>query len=103
MADKTRDELEAMTKDELVNYANDRDIETQHSWLKDDIVSAILKGQKAAEQSVAEFVETSDEKPVEQTVEVDSELAALQGQANKPQDQSTIFAAGEPLKEKKHD
>jgi hypothetical protein len=43
---KTRDELDSMTKDELVNYADDNDIEVQHNWLKDEIVKAILAGQK---------------------------------------------------------
>ena len=44
----TRGELEEMTKDDLINYADDHDIEVHHNWLKDDIVSAILKGEKAA-------------------------------------------------------
>lgn len=48
---KTRDELEAMTKDELVNYADDMDIEVHHHWVKDEIIKEILKGQKAAAKS----------------------------------------------------
>ena len=44
----TRAELEEMTKEDLVNYADDHDIEVHHNWLKDDIVSAIIKGEKAA-------------------------------------------------------
>ena len=48
---KTKSELDAMTKDDLVAYADDMDVETQHSWLKEDIVSAILKGQRAAAKS----------------------------------------------------
>jgi hypothetical protein len=47
----TRDELEAMTKDELVAYADDRDIEVSHSWVKSDIVSAILKAERAASRA----------------------------------------------------
>jgi hypothetical protein len=46
---KTKDELELMTKDELVAYADDHDIETHHSWLKDDIIREIVKGQQTAE------------------------------------------------------
>jgi hypothetical protein len=49
----TRDELEAMTKDELVAYADDHDIEVSHSWVKSDIVSAILKGQQTDRQPEA--------------------------------------------------
>jgi hypothetical protein len=44
----TRAELEDMTKDELIEYAEDMDVEVHHSWLKDEIISAVLKGQKAA-------------------------------------------------------
>jgi hypothetical protein len=46
--DKPRDELEAMTKDELVTYAESRDIDVNQNWLKPEIISTILKGQKAA-------------------------------------------------------
>lgn len=45
---KDKHELESMTKDELINYADSVDAEVQHSWLKDEIVSAILKAQRAA-------------------------------------------------------
>lgn len=45
---KDKHELESMTKDELINYADDMDAEVQHSWLKEEIVSAILKAQRAA-------------------------------------------------------
>lgn len=48
-----RAELEEMTKEDLVNYADDHDIEVQHSWLKDDIVATILKGQKAQAKTAA--------------------------------------------------
>jgi len=43
-----RNELEGMTKDELIAHAEDLEIEVQHSWLKDDIIKHILKGQKTA-------------------------------------------------------
>ena len=46
--EKQRHELEAMTKDELVAFADDIDVDVQQSWLKDDIITAILKGQKEA-------------------------------------------------------
>ncbi len=45
---KDKHELDSMTKDDLVAYADSMDVEAQHSWLKEDIVSAILKGQRAA-------------------------------------------------------
>lgn len=45
---KDKHELESMTKDDLVSYADSMDVEVQQSWLKEDIVSAILKGQRAA-------------------------------------------------------
>ena len=46
--DKQRGELDSMTKDELIDYAEERDITVHQGWLKDDIITAILKGQKAA-------------------------------------------------------
>ena len=46
-----RHELEAMTKEELVNYADDHDIEVNAHWVKDDIIKEILKGQKKASAS----------------------------------------------------
>jgi hypothetical protein len=45
---KDKHELEAMTKDELVAYADDNDIDVQHSWLKDEIIAAIVKAEKKA-------------------------------------------------------
>lgn len=45
---KDKHELDSMTKDDLVAYADDMDVEVHHSWLKEDIVSAILKAQRAA-------------------------------------------------------
>jgi hypothetical protein len=42
---KTRSELELMTKDQLVAYADDHDIEVSSTWVKADIVNAILQGQ----------------------------------------------------------
>lgn len=43
-----RNELEGMTKDELIAHAEDLGIEVHHSWVKDDIIKHIIKGQKAA-------------------------------------------------------
>jgi hypothetical protein len=45
-AKKTRAQLNEMTKEELVDYADDHDIEVTASWSKADIVDAIAKGQK---------------------------------------------------------
>jgi hypothetical protein len=64
---KDKHELEGMTKDELVGYADSMNVDVQHSWLKEDIVSAILKGQKAAARSKPKEAEMGDEvevKPV---------------------------------------
>ena len=44
----TRAELEEMTKEDLVNYADDHDIDVQHGWLKEEIVAAILKGRNSS-------------------------------------------------------
>ena len=48
MTDKTRDELEMMTKDELIAHADDMDVDVQHSWRKDLIISTILEAAKPA-------------------------------------------------------
>ena len=106
---KSRSELEAMTKDELVEYADDHDIEVHPSWLKDDMVSAILKGEKAAApsaeklaaqsttkpaaQSAKQSAKQSDDVPDEHKVKVDPKLAETQTLANKPPDDSTQFAS----------
>jgi len=39
----TRAQLNEMTKDELVEYAEDHDIEVTHSWLKEEIIDAIVR------------------------------------------------------------
>ena len=107
-------ELEAMTKEELVNYADDHDIEVHHSWLKDDIIKEILKVEKKAAKEEAKH----EEKPIapsgakaadqqsgksDPSVEVDPDVAAAQELANAPQDQSTLFAAKDPPVVKKDD
>ena len=46
--DKQRGELDSMTKDELLDYAEERDINVHQNWLKEDIIQAIVKRQKAA-------------------------------------------------------
>jgi hypothetical protein len=43
-----RHELEAMTKEELVSYADAHNIEVNVHWVKDDIIKEILKAQKKA-------------------------------------------------------
>jgi hypothetical protein len=42
----TKGEFEEMTKDELVAYADDRDIEVNHHWTKDEIIKEIMKASK---------------------------------------------------------
>ena len=65
---KDKHELETMTKDELVDYAHGMDVEAQQSWLKEEIVSAILKGQRAAarhkQPSLNRSVDSGRNKPV---------------------------------------
>jgi len=90
----TKGELEAMTKDELITYAGDHDVEVQHSWLKDDIIKEILKGQKAAAKSEAKPDDRMDstkhheerkakiQAENEQNQKVDKELAENQEIAN---------------------
>ena len=63
---KSRGEPEKMTKDELVDYADNNNIEVQHAWLKDDIISAIVKGERAtarqeAKQHAAEQYEGAEQ------------------------------------------
>jgi hypothetical protein len=84
---KTKDELEAMTKDELVAYADDHDIDTHHGWLKEEIVAAIVKGEKkAAKEDAKHGAAHKDEKPADQKIDpalgVSPEMAELQRQAN---------------------
>lgn len=43
---ETRAQLEAKTKEELIDLADDNDIDVAHSWSKADIVDAILKARK---------------------------------------------------------
>jgi hypothetical protein len=50
---KERAELESMTKDELVAYADEQGIEVSAHWVKDDIIKEIVKGQKAAAKAEA--------------------------------------------------
>jgi hypothetical protein len=50
---KERSELESMTKDELVAYADEQGIEVSAHWVKDDIIKEIMKGQKAAAKAEA--------------------------------------------------
>ena len=98
----TKSEFEAMTKDELVAYADDRDIEVHHHWNKDEIISEIMKAEKkiakqeAKQDTTEQATEKSADQPVDSSVEVDPDVAAAQELANKPQDQSTLFAAKEP-------
>jgi hypothetical protein len=107
---KDKHELEAMTKDELVAYADDHDIDTQHSWLKDEIIAAILKGEKKAAKEEAKHHQDEPvhakahdkakaDAPASDTPMVSPEMAEIQRQANQPPDPSTAFAAGKPLEE----
>jgi hypothetical protein len=105
---KTKSELEDMTKDELVNYADDMDIEVHHHWNKDEIIKEIMKGEKAAAKEEAKAaaappvpagVEVTDA-PADESVKVEPELAKLQERANTPPDPATQFAATPPPKEK---
>jgi hypothetical protein len=51
-------ELEGLTKDELINYADDNDIEVHQHWVKDEIIKEILKGQKTAAKHEEKFDST---------------------------------------------
>jgi hypothetical protein len=111
---KTKQELEEMTKDELVNYADDMDIEVDRHWLKDEIITEIVKAEKKAAKEEAKQSPASPPSPAQSqsqsqptdapeanhAVKVDPELAALQEQANKPPDPATQFAAKRPPWEK---
>ncbi len=67
---KDKHELESMTKDELVNYADSVDAEVQHSWLKEEIVSEILKAQRTAARQEASKVPSSKEANMSDEAEV---------------------------------
>ena len=106
---KTKNELEEMTKEELVDYADDNDIEVHRSWLKDEIIAFIVKAEKAAAkaEAAAEPEEPTHDKDEDKdkkkdqsdTPMVSPEMADIQRQTNQPPDPSTAFAAGKPLEE----
>jgi hypothetical protein len=50
---KDRAELESMTKDELVAYADEIGAEVSAHWVKDDIIKEIIKAEKAAAKAEA--------------------------------------------------
>ena len=93
----TKDELEMMTKDDLVAYADDNDIEVHHHWLKDEIIKEIMKAEKKAAKEDAKQDVTEDENkgpphkgmPVAKQQQVDPEtgvspeMAEIQRQANR--------------------
>ena len=88
----TKSELEAMTKDELVAYADDHDIEVHHHWVKDDIITEIMKAERKAAKQEAKQEEHPAAQPVAQSgaepaaapyPEVDPKLAELQKLAQK--------------------
>lgn len=84
---KTKDELEMMTKDELVAYADDHDIETHHSWLKEEIITEIVKAErKAAKEEAKHGAAHKDAEPADQEIDpalgVSPEMAEIQRQAN---------------------
>lgn len=102
----TKGEFEAMTKDELVAYADDRDIEVHHHWTKDEIIKEIMKAERAAaKQEAAEPASTKPDVKYDENQgsapppPVDPKLAELQALAQKLPDESTRFAA-DPPKEK---
>lgn len=111
----TKGELEAMTKDELVAYADDRDIEVHHHWVKDDIIAEIMKAERKTakeeakqEQTQGFPVASSGAKAAEPTdvdpeTGVSPEMAEIQRQANQPVDDSTRFAAKDPPVVRKDD
>ncbi len=110
---KTKDELEEMTKEELVNYADDHDIEVHRHWIKEEIITEIVKAEKKtakqeAAQKPKEVTESATSESADQAVAegkdapmVSPEMAEIQRQANQPPDPSTAFAAGKPLEEPK--
>lgn len=71
---KDKHELESMTKDDLVAYADNVGAEVQHSWLKEEIVAAILKSQRAAAKQKQP---ASKEVGMNDTVEDEAEVAPV--------------------------
>jgi hypothetical protein len=107
---KTKDELEEMTKDELVAYADDHDIEVHRHWVKDEIITEIVKAEKKAAKEEAKqhpdepahskgHDKAKADAPAADAPMVSPEMAEIQRQANQPPDPSTAFAAGKPLEE----
>jgi hypothetical protein len=94
----TKGEFEEMTKDELVNYADDHDIEVHHHWTKDEIIKEIMKAEKAAAKEEAKQEEQpvakSAEVPADAPSPIDPELAKQQELAQKMPDENTRFASG---------
>ena len=99
----TKGELEAMTKDELVNYADDHDIEVHHHWTKDEIIKEIMKAERAAAKQEAKeegqpVAQSTEAKSADAPSPVDPKLAANQELAQKLPDPNTRFAAA-PVEE----
>jgi hypothetical protein len=100
----TKGEFEAMTKDELVAYADDRDIEVHHHWTKDEIIKEIMKAEKAAAKQEAKQDDTQEDAQTQSQQQsatadypkVDPDLAANQELAQKLPDESTRFAPTAP-------
>ena len=111
----TKSEFEAMTKDELVAYADDRDIEVHHHWNKDEIITEIMKGEKKIAREEAKQEQTqgfpvassgaksAEAAGVDPETGVTPEMAEIQRQANQPVDDSTRFAAKDPPVVRKDD
>ncbi len=111
----TRSELESMTKDELVEYADDMGVEVDRHWLKDDIITEILKAEKAAAKQEAKQEQTQEQPiapsgaksaepaDVDPETGVSPEMAEIQRQANQPVDDSTRFASKDPPVVRKDD
>jgi hypothetical protein len=95
---KAKSELDAMTKEDLVAYADDLDVETHSSWLKDEIVSAILKGQRAAARQGAPKQAASKEAQVGEEAEPEAEAEVKPVKVTKPINiKGRDYAAGEEV------
>jgi hypothetical protein len=93
---KAKSELDAMTKEDLVAYADDLDVETHSSWLKDEIVSAILKGQRAAARQGAPKQAASKEAQVGEEAEAEADVKPVK--VTKPINiKGRDYAAGEEV------
>jgi len=78
MNEKTRDELEAMSKSELLRYAAEQNIEIPGSYRKPEIIDAIMAWEDSSEQTTDEIAETDEAEKPPHVIEHERRAAELE-------------------------